>query len=281
MKNYSPLRYPGGKIKLAPAIRDILQKNFPECSTYIEPFAGGAAVALSLLIEGVVERIIINDFDVAIYSFWDNVLNHTEDFVKEIAKIEVTIPQWRKQQHIYLHSTEDPSFELGLAAFFLNRTNYSGILTGGPIGGYEQKGNWTLECRFHKEALIQKILKIAEYRSQITIVKKDIFDFIAEDLPKRKTNKTFVYFDPPYYVKGYRLYKNFFTHEDHVNLKKQIRERVRCPWIVTYDNTQPILDIYRRERAQDIEVYYSAGTNTLGKEILFYSPMIDLSNVII
>lgn len=276
--NISPLRYPGGKAKIVPMIREIIRNNFEERPVYIEPFAGGAGVALSLLMNGVVKEVVINDFDAAVYSFWDNVLNHTERFAEAIEKIDVSISQWYEQRQIYMNAAE-VSFELGLAAFFLNRTNHSGILTGGPIGGYEQKGKWKLDCRFNKADLICRIRKIAEFQKKIRIFNKDIFQFIRENLSKYRKPETFIYFDPPYYVKGDRLYKNFFEPEDHCRLEKQIREKLKCPWIVTYDNVKEIREIYSRNLNKEISIHYSAGMKTTGKEVLFYSPGLDITGV--
>ena len=77
-KSYSPLRYPGGKSKIYNYIQHLISIN--NCKTYIEPYAGGAGVALSLIINGDVEKIMINDYDKSIYAFWYSVLNYTDDY---------------------------------------------------------------------------------------------------------------------------------------------------------------------------------------------------------
>ena len=53
---YSPLRYPGGKNKLAKFIAKICVDNDIN-GHYIEPYAGGASVSLYLLIEGKVKKL--------------------------------------------------------------------------------------------------------------------------------------------------------------------------------------------------------------------------------
>ena len=141
MQMYSPLRYPGGKSRLSNFIgQSILNLQIPNC-TYIEPFAGGAGVALSLLLDGTVENVVINDYDKAIYSFWRAIKQDVKLLIDKIEHTPVTIEEWYKQKDIYV-SASSYSVDLAFATLFLNRTNRSGILTAGPIGGYAQAGEW-------------------------------------------------------------------------------------------------------------------------------------------
>ena len=82
--NPSPLRYPGGKYKLYRYVSELVSEN--NCSSYIEPFCGGSAVALELLLKGVVKNIIINDYDYTIFCFWDSVINRTSEFIELITE---------------------------------------------------------------------------------------------------------------------------------------------------------------------------------------------------
>ena len=66
----TPLRYPGGKQRLAPFIRELLTANNLLGTEYAEPYAGGAGIAMELLINGEVSRIHLNDKDYAVYCFW-------------------------------------------------------------------------------------------------------------------------------------------------------------------------------------------------------------------
>ena len=66
----SPLRYPGGKAKLYHLVRPILHENVGANSIYVEPFAGGAGLALKLLFRGDVDSLVLNDIDRNIYAFW-------------------------------------------------------------------------------------------------------------------------------------------------------------------------------------------------------------------
>lgn len=264
---YSPLRYPGGKSKISDLVKLIIQKADVD-GTYIEPFAGGAGVALHLLLNDIVNDIVINDYDKAIYSFWRAIKEDGEKFIDLINSTPITIDEWKKQKEVYL-SSKSYSLELGFAAFFLNRTNRSGILTAGPIGGYEQKGSYKIDARFNKETLIKKIKEIIKRKKNIHIYNKDIRSFITSVIPKYENN-SFVYLDPPYYNKGQQLYKNFLTHDDHAQIANLIFENIRCPWIVSYDNVEDIARLYENYCTKQFEVNYSAANTGKSSELLIF-----------
>lgn len=267
--NYSPLRYPGGKSKIAPFVSLVINKTKISKCTYVEPFAGGAGVALYLLFDGVVSDIVINDYDKAIYSMWKALLNETEAFVNLIRTTPLTIDEWKKQKSIYTEKNKKYSLELGFATFYLNRTNRSGILSAGPIGGYEQTGNYLIDARYNIESLVERIEKIATYKSHIHLYNKDIESFIKNYLPKYQKD-SFVYFDPPYYNKGKELYKNFFVHEDHKRISKLIKE-LDCHWMVTYDDVDEICELYNEYNCKRFDLTYSVANSGKKSEIMFLS----------
>ena len=202
---YSPLRYPGGKGKLAPFMKVLIEKTGHKGGTYIEPFAGGAGIALDLLENDIVSQIVINDLDKGIYSFWRAILSETDRFVEAVHEVPLSVEEWKKQREILLRADNKYSFELGFSTFYLNRTNRSGIINGGMIGGLEQNGVWKLDARFNKDNLINRILKIAKKKECIHLYNKDVASLIKNYLPKYE-KEAFVYFDPPYFKKGKQLY---------------------------------------------------------------------------
>lgn len=244
MPTKSPLRYPGGKSRITPIVKTLLENNNIN-GTYIEPFAGGAGVALQLLIDGSVNDIVINDYDKAIYSVWRAIKENHTGLIRLIENTPITVEEWRRQKKIYSTQNNKYSLQLAFATLFLNRTNYSGILSSGPIGGYEQNGKYKINVRFNKTDIIQKINSIATYREHIHIYNKDIISFVENILPKYSSN-SFVYFDPPYFKKGSELYKNFFDLPDHVKLCNKITTNVGIPWLITYDNALEIIKIYQK-----------------------------------
>lgn len=267
--NYSPLRYPGGKSKITPLVNIIISNAGIKHGTYIEPFAGGAGVALSLLFTGKVNKIVINDYDRSIYSFWYSILNETERFIDKIINTPVTIQNWKDQKTVFLAKDNADIFELGFATFFLNRTNRSGILNAGPIGGFDQTGNYKIDARFNKEDLILRIKRIAHLKDKIIIYNYDVKEFINTVLMKYKNN-SFIYFDPPYYVKGHELYTNFFTEEDHKIIADSIKS-IDIAWMVTYDDVPQIKSLYSDREQKLYDLNYSLSNKGKKSEVIILS----------
>ena len=220
MITWSPLRYPGGKGQMYKFVLDIIYKNNLLGCNYIEPFAGGAGIAIRLLLEGKVDSIYLNDYDRSIYSFWYSIVNETERFIKKIESTEVNIESYYIQKEIQKRKDEVDLFELGFSTFFLNRTNRSGIISSGPIGGYDQKGKFKIDCRFNRNSLVKLIKTISYKREHIFLYNMDAKDFIYEITKEN----SFFFIDPPYYNKGKDLYVNFFNHEDHELLAEVIKD---------------------------------------------------------
>lgn len=188
---YSPLRYPGGKSQLYKFVKKMIDENIGEDGIYIEPFAGGAGVAIQLLIQKDVKMIAINDLDKSIHSLWYSILNYPNEFINLIKETTVNIEEWQRQKEIYKEECDNPfSLKGGFATFFLNRTNVSGIISGGPIGGAKQTGKYKLDCRFNKQSLIKKITDISSLKDSIILTNMDAEFFIDEisfNYPKEKT----------------------------------------------------------------------------------------------
>lgn len=265
---YSPLRYPGGKSKLEPLMEYLIMQTGHFGGTYIEPFAGGAGIALELLEKGIVKEIVINDLDKGIYSFWRAILTETDRFIDDIWNVELTIDEWKKQRSL-IEKNSSYSYELGFATFYLNRTNRSGIIKGGVIGGVQQNGRWKIDARFNKGALVDRVKKIAAKKNHIHIYNKDVISFILNYLPKYEEN-AFVYFDPPYLKKGKQLYMNFFSYKDHVKIEQSINSCVKCDWVITYDDVKEISDIYQNHFLRRFDLNYSVSIKRKASEIIIF-----------
>ena len=266
---YSPLRYPGGKGKLASFMEYMIDQLGHRGGTYIEPFAGGAGIAMELLLRNVVSRIVINDYDKAVWSFWKAILTETDRFVEEIRMVPLTVDEWQKQHEILVTQNDKYSFELGFAAFYLNRTNRSGIIKGGVIGGQEQAKDWKMDVRFKREELVTRIQRIAARKKDIKLYNKDVNSFIKNYVPLYEEN-ALIYFDPPYFRKGQQLYMNFFNYKDHVRIEQEIREHVNCDWIITYDYEPQIEEIYHNYNLRLYDLNYSVSTKRKANELMIF-----------
>lgn len=268
---YSPLRYPGGKGKLADYVKRIIEVNELTGGYYVEPYAGGASVALSLLFNEYVSNIIINDIDVSVYAFWHSVLYNTEELCKLISDTQVTAQEWASQKAIQDRKDSSNLLSLGFSTFFLNRTNRSGIISAGMIGGKNQDGKWKIDARFNKTELIQRIKKIALYKNRISLFNYDacqLVNIIGAYLP----TQTLIYFDPPYFVKGQALYTNFYKSKDHYEVSRLIQEITKFSWVVSYDYHETIQQLYADSPKIDYSLAYSAGKIGKGKEIMIFKP---------
>jgi len=269
----SPLRYPGGKTQLAPFVIEILRANDLFYGAYIEPFAGGCGIAWKLLLNNYVSEIHINDIDQSIYAFWASVLRHTDDLCERIERTQITMDEWHRQKAVQ-HMGRPRQLDLGFSTLFLNRTNRSGILKGGVIGGKAQESAYPLDCRFRKTELIRKIQRIGKYKDQVTLTRKDATEFILETLP-RLAAKALVNIDPPYYGKGRDLYCSFYDHADHVGLS-QVIPKIRQRWMVTYDDAPEIQKLYQKLPTMNLKLNYSAQVKRVGVELMILDPKLVL-----
>lgn len=266
---YSPLRYPGGKGKIARFMREIIRENGLADGRYVEAYAGGAAVAWELLITGVVRRVTVNDISRPVYAFWDSVLNRTDDLCRLITDQPVTVDEWDKWKDVLRRGSEN-NLEIGFAFFFLNRTNRSGILNGGIIGGRQQTGNWKIDARFNKVDLVKRIQKIADLRSRIEITQMDAVEFFRTQAPRWKSN-TLVYIDPPYFEKGRYLYHDAYRAADHRVVSEAISRLKDVKWVVSYDDVVPIHNLYEDWYWLQYSLNYSARNRLRGREAMFFS----------
>ena len=266
---FTPLRYPGGKTSLFQFFDEIIKLNNWADVKYIEPYAGGAGAALSLLLLEKVDSIVINDLDPAIFAFWSTILDSTDEFLKKIENTAVTVSEWQKQKEIYKNKNAD-LHELGFATFFINRTNHSGVMNAGPIGGLKQGGNYKIDARYNKEKMIAKIKLIAMYRDRITVLNQDGVEVFRK---YAQNDTSFFYIDPPYYKQGKGLYMNFFNDRQHQKLAGVLTKNRHRKWILTYDNEPEILQMYSEFERQrtTFPLRYSANGASTARELMIFS----------
>jgi DNA adenine methylase len=266
----SPLRYPGGKQKLGPYFSKALSENPRRDTIFVEPFAGGAGAALHLLQLDVVRMIHLNDVDRAVFAFWHTITRHNAKLRRDLASLPITLAEWQIQKAIYRRRATAPLYELGLATLFLNRTNRSGILRAGVIGGMSQQGRWKLDARFDRARVIERIQQIGRLASRIELSNEDVR--YVDDLTFGARRRAFVYFDPPYVGKGQDLYVNHFSDDDHGDLAYEIISMPSSTrWIITYDDVPLIRRLYRGFVSRKIRLRYTADSYHEGTERMFFA----------
>jgi DNA adenine methylase len=275
-KLYTPLRYPGGKAAFAPFIAQVMEQNGLTGGHYLEPYAGGAGVALELLFHNHADHVHINDLDPAVHAFWRAVTTETESLLELLEKTPITMEQWLKWRSVLREETKATPLERGFATLFMNRTNRSGILKGGVIGGLAQEGDYKLDARFKKDVIAQRIRKISQHADRISVHSEDALALLQKCgrlLPK----KSLIYLDPPYYVKGRGLYRNYYEHDDHLAIAKKLQSsEFNRQWVVSYDNATEIQAMYQLSQGLSYGLNYTAQRRYVGNEVMYFSSSLSI-----
>jgi DNA adenine methylase len=267
--HFTPLRYPGGKGKLAAYIKRLITENELADGLYVEPYAGGAAIALELLLQQYVSRIHINDVSRPVFAFWRSVLATPDELIQRVLETPLTVEEWDRQKAVFRHQDQHDYLDVGFATFFLNRTNRSGILNAGIIGGRAQTGEWKIDARYNRIELANRIDAIARQSDRITLTNADAARLIAEKTGEWP-EKTLIYLDPPYFEKGRDLYYDFYRPEDHAEVAETIKQVSRQRWIVSYDDVPEIRGLYEPHRSIGYRIGYSARSSRKGSEVMFF-----------
>ena len=311
VKTITPFRYPGGKTKLAPVMEEILKANNLEGCVFFEAFAGGAGLGLELLKKGKIKWLVLNDIDDAICSFWSAAIYEPWKLIEMILTAPLNLPEWLKETEIYSGRTipeKDKTVAKGFSALYLNRVNFSGIIKGGVIGGKEQKGKYKMDCRFNRTELASRILEIYELADHILAIKNDVLTeffkvcrgkvqnfyinelcisdpYYVQSMRKERAfvedfksdlDKTFFYFDPPYYEKGKTLYTYYFTPEQHEEFARLLKENKMPNWALSYDNCEKIRELYKDYEYIPVKFNHSVKNKGEQQELLFFSKNLKL-----
>lgn len=262
---YTPVRYPGGKTKLYPLVRAVLEENGLLGCDYPEPFAGGAGPAMKLLLRGDVESAAINDADRAVACMWRAIAFESDLLCEFVATAPLDVGTWLKMRDVY----RDPAssdLDLGLASFYLNRTSVSGVLGGGIIGGLRQDGAYKMDARFARPGLIEKIRAIGAMRDRIEVSGLDAKEFLA-----RRAGRGFAFLDPPYVKKGPSLYRRAFDAHEHEELAAFLAG-FEGSWAITYDDAELVDELYRRFDIRRLDISYTENVKRTCREKMILSP---------
>lgn len=273
----SPLRYPGGKARVAPYLAALIRAQSTRPSIYAEPFAGGAGAALRLLVDETVRSVRINDLSPGVAAFWRCVFHHTEQFAGLIEQATVDLDHWHQARHIFETPSDRDDLQLGFATFFLNRCNRSGILTARPIGGLNQTGKWKIDARFNKPDLAERVRRLGQYRRRVKVTQLDGREFMSEI--ESLGSQVFAYIDPPYIVQGEDLYLDSLSYDDHRLLADHLRD-CPTPWMLTYDVSERVTEeLYAGLRTARFDIAHTAQRQHIGSELVVFSPHLDVGSI--
>jgi DNA adenine methylase len=268
MRSISPFRYPGGKAFLYKHLLTRVNALPTGQRCYAEPFCGGAGAAVILLKVGAVDQIHLNDADSKVYSAWPSILDESERFASAILNTPINLETWYASQKV-IERSRDPSFELGFATFFVNRTSRSGIVVGaGPIGGYEQQGNWKIDARFNRAELAERVRWSGSMKGQIKLTQEDGLTFLSRAPNRLSVDRTLFFVDPPYVTAGGRLYLNAMNEGKHIALGDMLQDGSLPHWVLTYDDHPLIRRLYSEQTVADLSVTYSLQNKRKEREVL-------------
>lgn len=272
----SPLRYPGAKRWMVGYIARAISCNRLSVDLFVEPFAGGSSVSISLLFNNIVKKIGINERDPLIASFWHTLFFDTDWIIDCVQNTDVTLAQWENLKKSHPTNIRQKAFK----CLFLNRTSFSGILNknAGPIGGKSQSSKYKIDCRFNKDTIIDRIKRISLLRDRVAFVWNldwkiainKILNFQEKGI---FPTSTLFYLDPPFFNKSKKLYSYYFKENNHIELRDYLVALTQ-PWILSYDMCPEIMEIYNNcsFSACDVNLIYTTrnyGKRELGKEVIF------------
>ena len=268
----SPFRYPGGKAKLSPFLSLFISSNGLSGTHLVEPFCGGAGGTLPLLEAGIIGKLTLNDANPFIAEFWLAAMFNSRALIKEIRKVSVDINSWKHYREIFLGGKDAEPIDRALSVFFLNRTNRSGILHAGPIGGQDQSGNYLIDCRFNKLNLIERIKSIAKLRTKVVVKNEDASSLLYA----LNSDNKFVYADPPYVKEGKNIYKGFCFEKNQHETFAMVMKQASYPWLISYDDDPLVHSLYSKRGINVVELSYVMNRARVGRELLIASTSLSM-----
>lgn len=269
MRSLSPLRYPGSKPNLAEYFKAFLRENLLWGTELVEPYAGSASLSLALLRSGAIAKAFLVERDPLLYAFWKQIKRNPDALCRKVRSVSVSLATWRRMQKFL--KVDRPSdgdlLDLALACVFLNRTNFSGILSAKPIGGISQKSQYRIDCRFNRDTLIAGLQSVAELAPHMRVSFGDAISFMRSHAETFARRAAVVYVDPPYYLQGRKLYRYHYSDRDHERLARFL-DASTFKWIVSYDNHPFIRRLFKKQVVVPIWLSYVVKQSRRVEELL-------------
>lgn len=266
----TPLRYPGGKTWLLEYVKKFISFHELRPRAIIEPYGGSASVSVGLLRSNMVQEAFVSEKDPLVVAFWKAVLYRNEEFIEKVTSLNITLDTWISfRKFLVKESTRFDEMDLAVAFLFFNRTNFSGIIKGGPLGGKKQQSAYKLDCRFNRKKIIERIKRLRSLEGRLHVVECDGLSFMQE-MVKPKTENLFFYVDPPYFGAGRDLYRFYFSEVDHQKLSDFLIS-LDFPWLLSYDDAVFIRTLYQENNRFPVFTDYQSGHLKRGVQELLIS----------
>lgn len=237
----SPFRYPGGKTWLVPRIRQWLSSFHEKPAGFIEPFAGGGIVSLTVAFEDLASFITMVERDEQVAAVWKTILEDGSEWLaSRIIEFDVT-PE-TVQAEIAKEATS--RHELAFQTILRNRVNHGGILAPGSgviKNGESGKG---IKSRWYPETLQRRISDIGRIKGRIRFIEGDGLSILKQN--SARTDAVF-FIDPPYTAAGKMAGRRLYAYNelDHEELFR-IAATLQGDFLMTYDHAEGVEALARQ-----------------------------------
>ncbi|MEC4682059.1 MAG: DNA adenine methylase [Nitrospirota bacterium] len=231
----SPFRYPGGKTWLIPEIRKWLGQGKNKPHLFIDIFAGGGIVGLTVAAEQLSDHTFLVEIDPDVSAVWKTVLSDDAHWLVE--KI-ITCPMSLPFIAEVLSSSPKNTTERAFQTILRNRTSHGGILApGAGLLKYGENGKGILS-RWYPVTLAKRIEEIWKMRERISFFQADAFDIMKQYSGRDDT--TF-FIDPPYTAPGKSAGRRLYVYNeiDHEALF-DAASGFQGDFMMTYDDTEAV-----------------------------------------
>jgi DNA adenine methylase len=235
----SPFRYPGGKTWLVPWIRKWIQALPFRPRNFVEPFAGGAIVGLTVAFERLAQKVVLIELDDDVASVWRTILGNDADWLaKAIMRFELTPESAYK-----VVSTQPRSDRLhAFQTLLRNRVNHGGILAPGSGVLKHGENGKGIKSRWYPETLARRIKEIGALKKEVTI--RFIHGDGIEIMRRHDDVRTLFFIDPPYTAGGKKAGNRLYVHSqiDHRDLFGTVK-KLQGDFLMTYDTADEVMEM--------------------------------------
>ena len=235
----SPLRYPGGKTWLVPHVRAWLSGINPKPEVLVEPFAGGAIVSLTAVMEGLAERCVMSEIDPDVAAFWKAALWHSDELIESVRTFVPT----RESVALLNENAPDSVVGRGFRTLVLNRTRRGGILANGASLARIGEAGKGVTSRWYPDTISSRISAIAKFAHRIDFREGDGLELLGRGTDGQQC-RTVIFVDPPYTAAGKGAGKRLYNHNlmDHQELFSRLAQ-TESDFFMTYDQSPEIIEL--------------------------------------
>lgn len=222
---------------------------------FVEPFAGGGIVSLTVAFEGFADHVILVELDPDVAAVWKAITGpNFRKLSDRICRFDVTKENVQRE----LSQTSTDIGDIAFRTILKNRMYHGGILAPGSSLIKHGENGKGLRSRWYPKTLADRINAIGDIRERFTVVEGD---GIAEIRKHYRKQKAVFFIDPPYTAAGKKAGKRLYRHNelDHADLFNATK-RIKGNFLMTYDDAEGVRKL-AVERGFDLELVAMKNTH--------------------